>query len=442
MNVQLNSVSDTRKSLVVTLDAAEVDTEHQAVVGQFTREARLPGFRPGKAPAGMIAKKYAKEIGEEFKQKVVAQAYRGALEKEKLEVLNVVNVEEGAIALGQSATVTVTVDVRPEIALPEYVGMPTEVESTDATPADIDGLIEGLRAERADFKPAARPAQKGDFIKLAYEGTLDGKPIADLAPDKQLYGKVPQTWEEVDGANEGHLPGLGRQLAGVSTGDKKTVAIIFPPEFPALPALAGQTAMYALEIQEVRERVLPALDEEFFKAHQVGTLEEQKTQVAGEIKRQKEYRNQTSQRRQVTEALAASASFTPPQSLDDGETQSILRNIIEDNMRRGIPAEQLEKDKKELFASARQAAEKRVKVQLVLAKIADKEKIEVVERDLDQFIYREAARTKQKPEKLAKELGQDRNRLRSIQESLIFDKAVDFLVSKAKLSVKANPTQT
>ena len=113
MNVQLTSVSDTRKSLVVVLDPAEVDAEHQSVVGEFTREARLPGFRPGRAPATMIAKRFGKEIAEEFKQKVVAKAYRGGLEQQKLDVLNIVNVEEGEIASCQPATITVTVDVMP-----------------------------------------------------------------------------------------------------------------------------------------------------------------------------------------------------------------------------------------------------------------------------------------------------------------------------------------
>ena len=98
MNVQLNSVSDTRKSLVVTLDPSEVDTEHQAVVAEFAKQARIPGFRPGKAPAAMIVKRFGKDIAEEFKQKVVAKAYRSALEKEKLEVLNVVNVAPPAAA--------------------------------------------------------------------------------------------------------------------------------------------------------------------------------------------------------------------------------------------------------------------------------------------------------------------------------------------------------
>jgi trigger factor len=103
-------------------------------------------------------------------------------------------------------------------------------------------------------------------------------------------------------------------------------------------------------------------------------------------------------------------------------------------MRRGVPAEQFEKDKKELFAGARNAAVNRVKLQLILAKIAEAEKISVTDDDLNTYLYREAMRSGQKPDKLAKELGSDRERLRSVQQSIIFDKAVDFLASKAKLT--------
>ena len=434
MNIQLNNVSETRKSIVVTLDKSEVDAEHRATVGEFAKFAQLPGFRPGKAPAALVIKRYGKDIAGEFKQKVVAKAYKGALEREKLEVLNIVNVEEGTIEPGLSAAVTVTIDVRPEIKLPDYIGLPTEIASTEATDAEVDTVIEGLRGERADFKVAERPAHKSDYVKLAYTGTVDGQAIAEIAPDKQIYGQVPQTWEEVEGANEGVIPGLGKELAGVKTGDKKTVAITFPAEFPAVPALAGKTASYALEILEIRERVLPELNEEFFKSQQVDSLEALKSSVRNNLKLRKDYENQTAQRRQVTEAIAAKVDFAVPQSLVEAETQSVLRQFIEENMRRGVPQDQFEKDKKELFAGAQKAAAQRVKVQLILAKIAEAEKISVSERDIDNFIYREASRTGQKAEKLVKDLTKDRDQLRAVQQNIIFDKAVDFLVSKATVS--------
>ncbi len=434
MNVQLNNVSATRKSLVVTLDPSEVDAEHQAVVGEISKLARIPGFRPGKAPAAMVAKRFSKEIGDDFKQKVIAKAYRTALEKEKLDVLNVVNVEEGQIATGTPANVTITLDVRPDFELPDYTNLSTEVAPTEATDAEVDNVIQGLRSERADFKPADRPAQKGDYVKLAYEGKIDGTPITDLAPDKQLYGKVPQTWEEVEGTNEGVIPGLGKQLGGLKPGDKKNVTVVFPADFAPVPSLAGKTATYSVDVQEIRERVLPALDAEFFKSQQVDDLAGLQSQVRNNLKMQKEYQNRSAQRRQVTEQLGARIDIPVPDSLVDAETQSVLRQFIEENMRRGVPQEQFEKDKKQLFEGAKKAAANRVKLQLILAKIAEKEKIEVTNDDLNNFLYREATRTGQKPDKLAKNLAADREQLRSVQQSIIFDKAVDFLVSKAKVT--------
>ena len=434
MNVQLNNLSDTRKSLVVTLEPSEVDGVHQSVVKEFAQLARLPGFRPGKAPAAMVAKRFAKEIEDEFKQKVVGKAYRDALEQEKLDVLNIVKVDPGQLQAGQPAALTIVLDVRPAFALPTYTGLPTEIRPAEPTEAEVDAVIQGLRGDRAEFKPVDRAAAKGDYVKLAYDGRIDGKPVAEIAPERQIYGSVPQTWEEVEGTNEGVIPGLGQHLAGLKAGDKKDVGITFPAEFPAAPELAGKSAVYAVMVQEVRERRLPELDEAFFKSQRADNLEGLKTNVRNELKVRIEAMNRSAQRRQVSDALAAKADFTAPDSLVESETQSVLRSFIEENLRRGVPQEQLEKDKKALFEGARKSAEQRVKVQLLLAKIAEAEKLEVTNEDLDSFIYREAVRTQQKPDKIAKVLGSDRDQLRAVQQSIIFDKAIDFLVSKATVT--------
>ncbi|MCS6245501.1 MAG: trigger factor [Opitutus sp.] len=434
MNIEIKDVSETRKSLVVTLDQAEVAAEHKAVVGEISKQARLPGFRPGKAPAAMIIKRYSKEISEEFKQKVMSKAYRGGLEQSKLEALNITDVQEGTIAVDQPATITITLDVRPTFTLPDYSNLSTEIQSVESTDAEVEKVIEGMRSERADFKVAERAAAKADYVKLAYEGTIDGQSILEIVADKQIYAKVPQTWEEVEGENEGLIPGLGKQLAGLSKGNKKDITISFPAEFAAVPALAGKTAVYAVEILEIRERVLPPMDEAFFKANQSDNLDSLKVNVRNNLKGRKEYENRQAQRRQVSEALNAKVEFAIPESLVESETQSVLRQFIEENMRRGVPAEQFEKDKAALHQSASVAARTRVKTQLLLAKIAEQEKITVNERDIDTFIYRESMMTQQKPEKLVKELTKDREKLRSIQQSIIFDKALDLLVSKATVT--------
>ncbi len=439
VNIETQDVSETRKSLVVALGADEVAAEHQAVVAEFARMARLPGFRPGKAPAAMVQKRFSKEIDGEFRQKVVAKAYKSAIDQSKLDVLNIVNVEEGNLAPDAAATVTVTVDIRPTFELPEYENIPTEVQPTEATDEEVDRVIENMRSERADFRAADRPSQKGDYVKLAYEGRVNDKPILEIAPEKQIYGKVPQTWEEVEGEHDGLIPGLGRQIAGLKAGEKRDVTITFPADFAPVPELAGQTAVYAVEVQEVRERVLPPLDEEFFKANRVDDLESLRTNIRNQVKAQKEMRNRSEQRRQVTEALLSRVEFPVPESMIEGETQSVLRQFIEENMRRGVPAEQFEKDKKDIYDNARKAATSRVKSQLILARIAEKEKVQVAESDINTFIYRESMRTGQAPDKLIKTLTKDREQLRSVQQSIIFDKTLDLLVSKA--SVTESPAQ-
>jgi trigger factor len=156
-----------------------------------------------------------------------------------------------------------------------------------------------------------------------------------------------------------------------------------------------------------------------------------KTKISNGIKARKEQNNRQAQRSQVSEAIAAKVEFSVPESMVEGETQNVLRNFIEENMRRGVPQEQFEKDKKALFESAKKAAVSRVKTQLILARIAEQEKISVTEKDIDAFIYREAMMNNARPDKLVKDLSKDRERLRSVQQAIIFDKTLDLLVSKA-----------
>lgn len=434
VNIQTQDVSETRKSLIASYEASEVAAEHQAVVAEFIKLARLPGFRPGKAPVAMVLKRYGKDIAEEFRKKLVSNAYRKAIEESKLDVIQVVNVEEGEISPDAAAAITVTVDVQPVFELPDYENLPTTIEPTTASDAEVDKVIADMRAERADFKVAERAAQKSDYVKLAYEGSVEGTPILELAPDKQIYGKVPQTWEECEGANEGLIPGLGAQITGLQAGDKKDVTVTFPAEFAAVPALAGKTANYAIEVLEVRERVLPELDEEFCKAHKADDLESLKANIRNHIQMQKESRNRSEQRRQVTEALLAKVAIAAPESLVESETQGVLRQFIDQNMRRGVPAEQFEQDKEALYANARNAATVRVQSQLLIAKIAQQEKVKVEENDMNQVIYQQAMRSGQAPDKFVKELVKDRERLRSLQQSILFDKTLDLVVAKASVS--------
>jgi trigger factor len=438
VNIQVQDVSPTRKSLTVNFDAKEVAAEYQAVIGEVVKQVRIPGFRPGKAPANLVVKQFGKAVKDEFKQKIVAKAYRDGIKEAQLDVIQVVNVQEGDISPDKFAGIVITVDIRPSFELPALDGIPVTVSPIEPTDDEVAQAIDVLRGERADFKVVTeRPSQKSDYVKLAYEGSVDGKPIIEIAPDKQIYGKVPQTWEEVEGEHDGLIPGLGKQLAGLKAGDKKEVSVTFPADFKGAEALAGKTATYAVEVLEIRERVLPELNEEFFKANQVEDLAGLQAKVRENLKARKDYENAAGKRRQVIDALIAKVDFPVPESLVEQETNSVLRQFIQENQRRGLTQEQFEKDKDTIIANAKKAAEGRVKTQLILARIAEQEKLQVEAADIDTFLYQQSMRTGTKPEKLVKELSSDRERLRAVQQSILFDKALDLVVSKAAVTEAA-----
>lgn len=437
VNIQIQDVSPTRKNLTVSFDATEVAAEYKSVLGEVSKQVRIPGFRPGKAPVNLILKQFGKTVRDEFKQKVVGKAYRDGIKESKLQVIHVTNVQEGDIAPDKFASIVITVDIEPEFTLPELTGIPVTIKPTEPTDAEVEAAMDALRKERAEFKVAERAAQKGDYVKLAYEGSVAGQPILELAPSKQIYGKVPQTWEEVDGEQDGLIPGLNKQLAGLQTGDKKELTIEFPADFTGTPELAGKTAVYAVEILEIRERILPELDEEFFKSNQVNDLAGLQARLRSQLKVRNESANISGKRRQIIESLLSKIDFPAPQSLVDQETKMLLRQFVEENQRRGVPAEQFEKDKDQIIANARQSAESRVKTQLVLARIANQEKLGVEATDIDSFLYRQSLQTGTKPEKLVKELTQDHEQLRAVQRSIILDKALDFVVAKAVVTEAA-----
>jgi len=204
-----------------------------------------------------------------------------------------------------------------------------------------------------------------------------------------------------------------------------------------VPALAGKTAAYAVEVQEIRVRALPALDGEFLKTQQADSVDALRKRVENELKSRKEYENRSAQRRQITEALNAAVNIEIPASLLEEETQNVLRNIIAENMRRGVPEEQFEKDKKMLHDHSQKAAFTRVKTRLILTKIAEREEVKVEERDIDAYAYRESFSTRERPDKILKDLEKDKDRLRAVHQSIILDKTMDLLVANAKVTTAA-----
>ena len=201
----------------------------------------------------------------------------------------------------------------------------------------MEAAIDETRKQRASFQVVERAAGKGDFVKVSYEGEIEGSPIADMVPDKPIWGKQENTWEEA-GADEQQMgvPVIIEGLVGMISGDKKEAEMDFPADFD-VPELAGKKAIYRFEVHEVRTRVLPELDDKFLESMKLESVEQFKDQVYEDLLNRKKYDNRQAQRQQIIEEINARVEFPLPESALEKETNSAMADIMKQNMNRAEP---------------------------------------------------------------------------------------------------------
>jgi len=265
VKTDVQDINPTRKTIAVTVTSEEITKQEAKLIKDFQRQAKIPGFRPGKAPENMVRSRFAKDIQQELKQRVISQAHQEGVAGADFEVFTIVELEEGEITSGQDAVITFTVDVIPEFNLPAYEGLKVSAEPTDASDEEVTKMLDQILSQRAEFNVAEKAAEKGDYVQCGYVGKIGDELVADLVPDATMYGSQKTTWEEAGSEDAPGVRAIIDGLVGMKAGDAKEVTMEFPEDFKP-EALAGKTAVYSLEAKEVREKVMPEMDEAFFKA--------------------------------------------------------------------------------------------------------------------------------------------------------------------------------
>ena len=439
MKTDVQDINPTRKTIAVSVTSEEITKQEAKLIKDFQRQAKIPGFRPGKAPENMVRSRFAKDIQQELKQRVISQAHQEGVAGADFEVFTIVELEEGEITSGQDAVITFTVDVIPEFNLPAYEGLKVSAEPTDASDEEVTKMLDQILSQRAEFNVAEKAAEKGDYVQCGYVGKIGDELVADLVPDATMYGSQKTTWEEAGSEDAPGVRAIIDGLVGMKAGDAKEVTMEFPEDFKP-EALAGKTAVYSLEAKEVREKVMPEMDEAFFKSLQVKDEAELRERIAENISNQKKQQNANAERQQITEELLKAVDFPIPESGVERETESVLRDFMRRNMQQGVSAEEFEKHKESLHEGASKAAHDRLKSRLILTKIAEKEKIKVENEDFSRMIMMEAQQTGQNPEKVVKELRKDQSRINDMRREIILGKTMDWLLEKAERS-EAEPVE-
>lgn len=436
MKVTISDQSETRKDVIVTIDAETVGAEEKNIVKQFMKEAKVRGFRPGKVPESRIRQLYNKEIVQELKRSLMSKAVREVGQQDGVDLVSVVDFPEPEHpVVGQELTLDLTIDVVPPFELPNYEGLSLELPSAEVSDAEIEAAIERIRRQRADFVVADRAAAVADYVKVSYESSVEGEPLKDLLEGHSgttAWGNVSDTWEEAgtDEAKQYGVAAVVDGIVGMAAGDTKSVEQVVPDNFP-VESLRGKSVTFAITVHEVRERQLPEIDETFLKAVGAESLEDYKAQVLDALENQKLAERSRAEHALINQKLLESVDFALPQSLIEEERQKAMIRILGHSYRQGVKEDEIEAHKDEIIAHATETAQRDIKLRILYSRIAEKEGIEVSNEDLSRAAYSVAQQRGQKIEDFVKELRKDSAQMRELQQQVLGVKAVSLIAEKS-----------
>ncbi|TAE76495.1 MAG: trigger factor [Verrucomicrobia bacterium] len=442
MNIIVEKQPNCLATLRVEVPSDTVSTVRAKIVTGYASQAKIAGFRPGKAPKSVIEKKFQGAIGEELEDRLVRQAFDEALRKEALKVLNfglpqnLIHNSDGTVTFHAQLTLA------PEVQLPNYKGITVKAPSTEVSDTEVDAQLEGLRERFADYADIEdRAAESGDLAVIDFSSSLDGQPLEEALgkPAGYLAGRE-GFWLKLDDSS--FLPGFAAEIAGLKIDESKDIALTIPEDFP-LADLRGREVVFHVTLKGLKQTVLPALDDEFAGKVTGGkTLEELRSLAKRQIEVEKRRRIDDHKVNQIVEHFNSLVEFELPEDLLRHETQGQADALVERGMKSGMSEDEINAQQAEIFATAGDQARTNLKTNFILQEIARIENIAVSDNELINHLAMIAQSRKQDPKKFIKEL-QRKGRLPGIRNSMLVGKAIDFVLEHATVEeIPEEPTTT
>ncbi|HCN28454.1 MAG TPA: trigger factor [Verrucomicrobiales bacterium] len=432
MNINVEHQPNCRAVAHIRVPAAEVSKQRSAITSYYASQVRLPGFRPGKAPAAAVRKRYSADIEAELEKQLINDGLRQAIKNEGLEVLNILSVTDKMVHdTDQSFSFSAEMSLAPKFELPEYKGIPVKLPRVEVTDADVDHDILHLRERHASFQDVERGAQNGDAVVLTATGSLDGEPLAETMPDApQHLREIKENWFLLDD-EEDFLPGFYAGLNGIRKDETRTLTIPLPEDFPYEP-LRQKNIEFTVNCKGVKEKKVPELDGDLLK--KIGgeelTVEMLRGEVREAIRRRREEARENGKGNQVIAHIFEKVEFDLPQEIVNREAQRRTNEMAMRAMQQGLSHEELLKHQDEILGSATHQARQSIKVSFILEQVAQKENLEVTQQQLMHALANLAAR-QNKPVKKFMAEAQKSGLISSLQEDLLLQNAMQFLKDNA-----------
>ena len=441
MKILVEKQPNCTATLRVEIPADKVQNERQKVAQSLASKAKVPGFRPGKAPRAVIEKRFNKEIEAESQETLINSALDEAIKQEDLKVLDFGSVEDISNTSDGSLSFSTKLMLAPEVKLPDYKGIKVTVPSAELPEEELQSQLETLRERFADFTDIeGRAAEMGNFAVINYSSTVDGKPSAEVLGKSLGYLEGREGfWVRID--EKTFLPGFAAQLIGMKPGDQRDITLTLPDDFPVAD-LRNREMVFATTLGELKQSVLPELNDELAERLAPGkTLAEITEIIRTNMAQERKRRIDDMKVNQIVAHFTNQADFELPEELVASETQNQADAMVRRGIQSGVTEDQIQSQQDDIFANAKQQAVTNLRANFILQEIARAEKIAVNDNELVNHLLQLAAARKVVPKKFINDMRRS-GRIPSIRSSMIIGKAIDFLVEHADVVESAEAALT
>jgi trigger factor len=419
-----------KKELVIEIPPDIVRQEAEAVTAQYRRVARIPGFRPGHAPSSLIRRRFEEDIRSEVVQALLPKYFETAIKDQKMSVVGRPRFSEVKFVEDQPLTCTAAFEILPEFELKDYKGLEVSCESSEVTEEELTQALERLQERAASFEVVEdRTAADGDYVIVNYHGQEAGDSKAEPIEANDVMVHL---------AGEGTVAEFTENLRGAKAGDLREFQVTYADEY-SKKSLAGKTLNYRVEIQSVKKKVVPALDDEFAKSvSQYQTFEELKAKVSENVAERKKHSVEAGAKQKLLDQLVNRHEFPVPELMVEAQIDAKLEGLLNRLMAQGIDPRAVDVDWRKLREDSKPDAEKDVRGSLILEKIAEAEEVQVSDDEVDEVIRDLAEQQREAPAALKTRLTREGN-LSRISQKLRNQKALDLIYQTARINPTTEP---
>lgn len=426
MQIKETTNEGLKRAYTVTIPAKEIDERVNSEVKKIAPQVKMPGFRPGKVPANLVRKMHGEQLHAQTLNDMIRESVDKVMADNKLRPAMQPSVElDEGYEEGKDASLSVELEILPEIDAPEVDGLALERLTVPVTDEQVDEAVERIASNNKSYKDAAKTkkAADGDQLIIDFVGRVDGTEFEG--------GKAENTPLTIGSGQ--FIPGFEEQLTGVKAGDKKTITVTFPEDYPA-ENLKGKEAEFDVTVQQVKVPTDTKIDDEFAKNLGLEGLDKLKELLRGQLEQETSGLTRTQMKRQLLDTLAAGHDFAVPQGMVDAEFEQIWAQLQQEAAR-SDDAETMLKEMDDEKDDYRKIAERRVRLGLLLSEIGQKNGVEVNANEMNMLIQQAAQQYRAEDrERFIQYVQQEPMAAAQLRAPLYEDKVVDFLFDKAEIT--------